>query len=101
MLGDGVSSIEERPNVNKVVVKLNSSRSVVGDAGKKKNLKFYFFQNFIFTIVLICIGRVGNGDLLNLEAAGIELGEDNRVKVNQLFQTNVEHIYAVGDLVKN
>jgi hypothetical protein len=35
MLGDGVSSIEEKSDFNKVLVKLNSSRSVIGDAGKK------------------------------------------------------------------
>ena len=49
MLGDGVVSIEEKPNINKVIVKLKSSRSVVGDAGKKKNLKKKIFLNKNFT----------------------------------------------------
>ncbi len=35
---------------------------------------------------------------LGLECAGIELTEKGAVKTNDLMQTNVGHIYAIGDL---
>ena len=48
--------------------------------------------------VLFATGRVPNTDGLGLEAAGVELGEKGEVKVDRFSRTNVEHIYAVGDV---
>lgn len=47
--------------------------------------------------VLIGIGRSPNIEGLNLEAAGV-LTEQGAIKVNELMQTNVPHIYALGDV---
>lgn len=49
--------------------------------------------------VLVCAGRESKADRLNLPAAGVQLGEKGRVAVNEHFQTNVPHVYAVGDLI--
>lgn len=47
--------------------------------------------------VLICVGRRAVTEGLNPEAAGLEL-ERGRIKVNANYQTNVPHIYAIGDV---
>ncbi|MDY3561893.1 Si-specific NAD(P)(+) transhydrogenase [Gemmata sp. JC673] len=49
--------------------------------------------------VLVCAGRVSRADELNLAAAGVEPGSKGRLKVNEHFQTNVPHVYAVGDVI--
>lgn len=49
--------------------------------------------------LLYAVGRQANGDLLNLEAAGLQADARGRIQVNQFFQTSVPHIYAVGDVI--
>ena len=49
--------------------------------------------------VLYSIGRTGATDQLNVDAAGLQLNDRGRFDVNEHFQTNVEHIYAVGDVI--
>ena len=49
--------------------------------------------------VLLAVGRAPNTDGLGLEAAGVELDERKRVKVNAHFATNVAHVYAIGDVI--
>ncbi|SDE36014.1 dihydrolipoyl dehydrogenase [Sporomusa acidovorans] len=49
--------------------------------------------------VLISIGREPNLDNLQLEKAGVKLCEKKRgIEVNEFMQTNVPHIYAIGDV---
>jgi len=48
---------------------------------------------------LYSIGRVGATELLQLGNAGVKVDDRNRIPVNQHFQSNVEHIYAVGDVI--
>ena len=49
--------------------------------------------------VLISVGRKPNTSGLNLEKVGIELDEKKRVKTNKDFQTNLNNIYAIGDVI--
>jgi mycothione reductase len=48
--------------------------------------------------VLVAVGRVPNSDLLNLEATGVKVDHEGRVVVDEFQQTNVEDIYALGDV---
>lgn len=48
--------------------------------------------------VMIATGRVPKIEGLGLENAGVETAENGAIKVNEHNQTNVEHIYAVGDV---
>lgn len=49
--------------------------------------------------VLISIGREPNLDHLLLENAGVKLYEKKRgIAVNEYMQTNIPHIYAIGDV---
>src|SRR5580765_1737329 len=49
--------------------------------------------------VLYSAGRQGVTDELNIAAAGVKASNRGRVEVNEHFQTEVEHIYAVGDVI--
>lgn len=49
-------------------------------------------------IVLIATGRVPNTNGLGLENAGVELDDKGAIKVDEYSQTNVDSIYAVGDV---
>jgi NAD(P) transhydrogenase len=48
---------------------------------------------------LYSIGRTGATAKLNLEAAGVRVDDRGRMRVNEFYQTNVENIYAVGDVI--
>jgi dihydrolipoamide dehydrogenase len=52
-----------------------------------------------FDRVLVCVGRRPNGDQLNAEAAGVEVDDKGFITVDGQMRTNVDHIYAVGDIV--
>jgi len=79
-LGEEVQSVEELPN-GAVVANLESNKKVSGDA------------------LLYAVGRQGALDGLNLSAAGLEADPRGRIEVNGDYQTKVEHIYAVGDVI--
>ncbi len=48
--------------------------------------------------ILFAIGRAPNSDLLNASAAGLALSRRGFIEVNDVMQTSVPHIYAVGDV---
>lgn len=49
---------------------------------------------------LVAVGRKPYTDGLGLENAGVKLDERGRVEVDDHLRTNVEGIYAIGDVVK-
>ena len=49
--------------------------------------------------VLYSAGRQGLTDELNVAAAGLTGSNRGKVEVNENFQTEVDHIYAVGDVI--
>ena len=80
-LGEKVVSVGFDEERNRVFAKLASGKNVHG-------------QGLLYTI-----GRQANGDLLNLEAAGISAEGRGKLSVNEHFQTTVPHIYAAGDVI--
>jgi len=56
-------------------------------------------KSFEFDKVLLAVGRKPNVENLNLESVGISLNEKGFIKVNKKLQTNVENIYAIGDVI--
>ena len=79
-LGEEVQSVEQLPDAT-VVANLESKNRVSGDA------------------LLYAVGRQGAVDELNLAAAGLEADNRGRIPVDENYQTKVEHIFAVGDVV--
>lgn len=49
--------------------------------------------------LLWCNGRSGNTDTLNLESVGLEADHRGQLKVNDRYETEVEGIYAAGDVI--
>jgi dihydrolipoamide dehydrogenase len=49
--------------------------------------------------ILVSVGRRPCTETLELDQAGVELDEKKRVKVDADFRTNVEGIYAIGDVI--
>ena len=50
-------------------------------------------------VVLVCIGRVPHTEGLGLEDIGVARDNRGRVIVDDHFQTSVEGIYAIGDVI--
>lgn len=50
------------------------------------------------THLLLAVGRAPNSDRLNLDAAGVEVDKRGYIRVNEVMQTNIPHIFAVGDI---
>ena len=79
-LGEDVSEVR-RVDANSVAVELESGKRVLGET------------------VLFSVGRQGDTEHLNLQAAGLNPDKRGRITANQFFQTEVPHIYAVGDII--
>jgi NAD(P) transhydrogenase len=56
-------------------------------------------KRLVTDVLLISAGRNGNVKNLGLEAVGIFANERGIIKVNENYQTNIENIYAVGDVI--
>jgi dihydrolipoamide dehydrogenase len=52
-----------------------------------------------YDAILVAVGRTPNGHHINAPAAGVAVDEQGFITVNAQQQTNVAHIFAVGDIV--
>ncbi|NDB17214.1 MAG: Si-specific NAD(P)(+) transhydrogenase [Gammaproteobacteria bacterium] len=81
-LGEEVADIHIRDELSKPVeVRLKSGKMLHAEAA------------------LYSIGRVGATDRMQLGNAGVKVDDRNRIPVNEHFQSNAEHVYAVGDVI--
>ena len=53
----------------------------------------------LYDKVLISVGRRANGDKLDCDKAGVNVDDRGVIAVNKHMQTNVPHIFAIGDIV--
>lgn len=80
-------------------LKLNTNVSAIeleNDGSKKVTLTDG--SSMTVDCVLFATGRAPNTEALNLENTGVELGRKGEVKVDKYSRTNVESIFAVGDV---
>ncbi len=52
-----------------------------------------------YDYVLVATGRRPNGDLIDADKAGVMVDEKGFIAVDNQMKTNVDHIYAIGDIV--
>jgi len=52
-----------------------------------------------FDRVLVSIGRSPNGKLIDAEKAGVAVNDWGFIDVDKQMRTNVDHIFAIGDIV--
>ncbi len=88
-------------------IDINLSSKVTGVEKGGKGAKVTFepvaggaAQTLEADVVLISTGRVPYTAGLGLEEAGVKLDNRGRVEIDGHFKTNVEGIYAIGDVVK-
>jgi dihydrolipoyl dehydrogenase len=74
-------------------VKVDNSRATVTATKDGQELKFEADK------VLVSVGRSPFSEGLGAEKIGVEFDEKKRIKVDKHFRTNVEGIYAIGDVI--
>lgn len=79
--------------VNKVE---RNDDNVVITATDKKGEEVRFQGDYC----LVSVGRRPYTELLNAQAAGVQLNEKGQVEVNAQLQTTAPNIYAIGDVVR-
>ncbi len=52
-----------------------------------------------FDRVLLAVGRSPNGHSIDADKAGVDVDERGFIKVDSQQRTNVDHVFAIGDLV--
>ncbi|MEX2502446.1 MAG: dihydrolipoyl dehydrogenase [Trueperaceae bacterium] len=57
-------------------------------------------ETLVVDKLLVAVGRKPNGTGLGLDAIGVEVDERGYVPVNDHLQTNVPHVYAIGDVAR-
>ena len=53
----------------------------------------------VYDMVLVTVGRVANGNLIDADRAGVEVGKNGIIPVDHQMRTNVSNIFAIGDVV--
>jgi len=81
---------------------LNSKVTAI--EAQKKGLKVSFEGKGVpdtdtFDRVLLAVGRNPNGKLIDAEKAGVTVDERGFIAVDKQQRTNVNHIFAIGDVV--
>ncbi|CAL4320123.1 dihydrolipoyl dehydrogenase [Buchnera aphidicola] len=69
---------------NGVLVKLKNSSGI---------------QEIFYNAILIAIGRTPNFNELDLDKVGVKLTKQGFIKVDNQLRTNINNIYAIGDVV--
>lgn len=69
------------------------------DRGKRVCIRLASGKQIVTEKALYSIGRTGATDKLNLSTVDLQADDRGRLKVNTNFQTEVPHIYAVGDVI--
>ncbi len=52
-----------------------------------------------FNAILVSVGRAPNGAFIDAEKAGVAVDDRGFISVDQRQKTNVDHIYAIGDVI--
>lgn len=53
-----------------------------------------------YDTVILAIGRIPCTDKMGLKEIGVELNKSGHVPVNSQYQTNIDNVYAIGDIME-
>ncbi len=88
---------------NRVTLRLGEEVSgmelITDQFGDRVKIHLASGKQIVTDAALYSVGRTGATSTLNLEAAGLTADDRERLAVNERFQTQVAHIYAVGDVI--
>lgn len=84
--------------------KIMTSTKVVGMVAKDDGIEVAFEgkdapEKDTYGLVLVAVGRTPNGGKIAADKAGVTVDERGFIHVDKQMRTNVEHIFAIGDLV--
>lgn len=99
---DEDSSIEVEKAYKKYGIKLSLGVEKVSAKNNGKDVTITVVEGgktkeHTFEMGLIAVGMVGNIENIGLEAVGVQT-DRGFIKVNDMFQTSVSNIYAIGDV---
>ena len=99
---DIVSPLLKRIKKNYANIFLNTK--VTKMTASKKGIKVIFEgkdapKTDTFDKVLVAVGRSPNGQMIGAENAGVNVNQNGFISTNNQMQTNVENIFAIGDIV--
>ncbi|NDB48360.1 MAG: dihydrolipoyl dehydrogenase, partial [Proteobacteria bacterium] len=85
-------------------MQFNLSTKVIGVTKNKKGATVSVEKNGTKSdidcdVVLMSVGRKPNTTGLNLDKIGVKLDSKGRVETNHQYKTNVDNIYAIGDVI--
>ena len=90
--------------IKKIYSNIFLNTKVTKITANKKGIKVSFEgkdapETDTFDKVLVSIGRSPNGHLLDAEKAGVDIDKDGFIVTNRQMKTNVDNIFAIGDIV--
>jgi NAD(P) transhydrogenase len=101
--GEIVDALVYHLRQNRATIRLGeevaSLEPIHDEKGERVQLRLASGKKIVAEKALYSIGRTGATQALNLAAAGIEASDRGYLKVNENYQTEVPHIYAVGDVI--
>ncbi|MDA8587830.1 FAD-dependent oxidoreductase, partial [Flavobacteriaceae bacterium] len=81
---------------HKVTSVISENNSIIVTAEDSNGLNVNFDGDYC----LVSVGRKPYTNGLNLSSVGINTNDKGQIEVNDKLQTNVENIYAIGDVIK-
>lgn len=99
---DEESSVEIEKAYKKYGIKMSLGIEKISAVNNGKNVTFEVVEKgkpgkYNFDMGLIAVGMTGNVEGIGLEAAGVKV-DRGFIVVDQNYQTNVDTIYAIGDV---
>lgn len=81
-----------------IKISLNALVEGIDTAGEGVRVRLKEGEPIAAEIALVAVGRKLNTDNVGLEKAGVYVDERGFIPVNDKMETNVSHIYAIGDI---
>ena len=78
-----------------------NTQQIIQNEDKTLTVEFNDGQNLTVDCVIWAVGRKHATDQLNLDAVGIKTNTKGQIITDKFQNTNIEGIYAVGDIVAN
>ncbi len=80
-------------------IKLKTKVTACVPSKKGLEVEFDGKDKVTYDRVLVAVGRVPNGHKLDADKAGVEVTDRGFIPVDKQMRTNVDHIFAIGDIV--
>lgn len=101
--GEIIEALEYHLRQNRMTIRLGEEVSglepIQDEKGERVRICLTSSKQIITDQALYSIGRTGATGTLNLSDAGVTAEPRGFLKVNQHYQTETPHIYAVGDVI--